>query len=364
MRRYLALALALLILLPVAAESTGTLTIPVVFGNLAGPSTQSLSLFDTTFNAVRDYINNREITQDLSANRPAAGVKGRWYFATNLNGGTLYNDTGSAWTQVAGSVQGALAEQFTGLTLSNGVTNPSSTIGIAAGGASSDDATITARVMMILPSAFTKTTATWVAGTAAGCLDTGTVAASTWYSVFLIQRTDTGNVDVLCSASATAPVMPTNYTKKRRLGSILTDASVAINFFTQRAVFWFTWATPSALNVNQTNPGSPAAAVTATATTPNGVVTQALLNVSLENGSTANLPIYFSALSDADLAPSNTATPLTTAAQTGLATPAHMGGQTWVWTNTAQAYRFRTVASGASDVLRIVTVGWYDPLRN
>jgi hypothetical protein len=41
-----------------------------------------------------------------------------------------------------------------------------------------------------------------------------------------------------------------------------------------------------------------------------------------------------------------------------------MGGQIWVWTNTAQAYRFRTVASGASDVLRIVTTGWYDPLRN
>src|SRR5438309_11596315 len=101
MTRYFALALALLILLPVAAKSTGTLTIPVVFGSLAGPSTQNLSLFDTTFNAVRDYINNREFTQDVAANRPAAGTKGRWYFSTDLNGGTLYNDTGSAWKQVA-----------------------------------------------------------------------------------------------------------------------------------------------------------------------------------------------------------------------------------------------------------------------
>ena len=80
--------------------------------------------------------------------------------------------------------------------------------------------------------AFAKTTGTWTLGTGNGCLDTGTVAASTWYSVFVIERIDTAVVDVLCSTSATAPTMPTNYTRKRRIGSILTDANTAINYFT------------------------------------------------------------------------------------------------------------------------------------
>ncbi|WP_210334307.1 hypothetical protein, partial [Rhizobium sp. RHZ02] len=53
-----------------------------------------------------------------------------------------------------------------------------------------------------------------------GGLDTGSVGDNT-YHVFLIQRSDTGVVDVLFSLSATSPTMPTNYDRKRRIGSIL-----------------------------------------------------------------------------------------------------------------------------------------------
>jgi hypothetical protein len=360
MKRWIVPILLAFLAVPLIAMATGTLSMPITFGSLTG-GTQNLSLFDQNFAAVTTYTNLREITQDLLANRPAAGVKGRYYFATDANGGTLYNDTGSSWTQIAAPVTNSLAEQYTGLALSNGVTNPSSTIGIAVGAATSDDASITNRVLMIRSSAFTKTTAAWAVGTGTGCLDAGSVAASTWYSVFLIQRVDTGVVDVLCSTSATAPTMPTNYSKKRRLGSILTDASSAINFFTQRGTFYFTWATPSALNIFSTNPGT--AAMTASATVPNGVAVLASLNVSMENGGSANVPVLFSSLADADVAPSATATPLITIGQTGLATPAHMGGQVTVWTNTAQSYRFRLGTSAAGDILRAVTTGWYDPLR-
>jgi hypothetical protein len=72
-----------------------------------------------------------------------------------------------------------------------------------------------------------------VAGSGNGALDTGsTIPAAAWLHVFLIMRTDTGVVDVLVSQSATAPTLPTNYTKKRRIGSIKT-ASSAILAFTQ-----------------------------------------------------------------------------------------------------------------------------------
>jgi hypothetical protein len=60
--------------------------------------------------------------------------------------------------------------------------------------------------------------ATWVVGDNQGGLDTGSIANTT-YHIWLIKRTDTDVVDVLFSTSATSPTMPTNYTKKRRIGS-------------------------------------------------------------------------------------------------------------------------------------------------
>jgi hypothetical protein len=180
------------------------------------------------------------------------------------------------------------------------------------------------------------------------------VAASTWYHVFLIQRTDTNNVDLLCSTSATAPTMPTNYTKKRRIGSVLTDANGAINFFSQVSRS-FRWATPSALNVSEV---ALTAAKTASATTPNGVVVNARLQTCLSLGSGSANILYVSALTQADIAPSTTATPLATL---GTGTNDQGCGLVDVYTDTSRQYRIRGSAiAGGSDAVRIVTVGWED----
>jgi hypothetical protein len=55
-------------------------------------------------------------------------------------------------------------------------------------------------------------------------LDTGTSAASTWYSVWVIWNGTT--TASLLSLSATAPTMPGGYTHKARIGWIRSDASV------------------------------------------------------------------------------------------------------------------------------------------
>src|SRR5437762_4130895 len=301
MRRYAALIVALILVLPLVAESTGTLTIPVTFGSLPAGQ-QNLSLFDVVNQAIANYVNQREISFDTTANRPTAGTHGRTYFATDTN--TIYDDTGTTWTTIA-SVVGQ-ADALTGLTLSNPSAASGTTDNIEAGAASSDDATINNRVLMQLGT-FAKTTASWTLGTGNGCLDTGTVAASTWYSVFVIERIDTAVVDVLCSTSATAPTMPTNYTRKRRIGSILTDANTAINYFTQFGDEVI-WATPSALNVNEV--AEDTLAHTATATTPNGVITQAILHAAVYNTANPRVTLYISALASADVAPSATASPL------------------------------------------------------
>lgn len=61
------------------------------------------------------------------------------------------------------------------------------------------------------------------AASGANGLDTGTVAASTWYSIWVIYNGTT--VAGLLSTSATAPTMPSGYTYKTRIGWTYTDAT-------------------------------------------------------------------------------------------------------------------------------------------
>src|SRR6185437_4291681 len=71
------------------------------------------------------------------------------------------------------------------------------------GGVAADSTGVDA---LSLPSVYTKdANLSWAVGSGNGCLDTGNIAASTWYHVHLIKRTDTNVVDVLVSLSPTAP---------------------------------------------------------------------------------------------------------------------------------------------------------------
>src|SRR5581483_6632569 len=90
----------------------------------------------------------------------------------------------------------ALQNYLTGLTLSTA--GSSATFSVAAGEAM--DSTNVA--LMILAASISKTTSSWAVGSGNGGLDTGAIATSTWYHVWLIQRPDTGVVDVLISTSA------------------------------------------------------------------------------------------------------------------------------------------------------------------
>jgi len=70
--------------------------------------------------------------------------------------------------------------------------------------------------------------ASWVAGSNAGALDTGTVAADTDYYIYLIKSSGSGVVDILLSASSSAPTMPSGYDKKQLIARLVTDASANI----------------------------------------------------------------------------------------------------------------------------------------
>lgn len=114
-----------------------------------------------------------------------------------------------------------------GLTLANNAGDATNDIDIAVG----ECVTLNSPYWrMALASSLTKRLdAAWAVGTGNGGLDTGSIANTT-YHVWLIARSDTGVVDALFSTSATAPTMPANYDRKRRIGSIIRDTGVILPF--------------------------------------------------------------------------------------------------------------------------------------
>ncbi len=167
---------------------------------------------------------------------------------------------------------GFIQNYISGLTLTS--TAGATSVGIAAGEATDSTNANT----MLLNSAYTKTTASWVVGSGNGGLDTGAIAATTWYHVWLIKRVDTGVVDVLLSLSATAPTMPTNYTLKRRIGSVKTDGASQMIGYTQTGdqIIWNTMVA-DASNAAVTS----VSRTVTTLTVPTGIVVNALFRAAV-----------------------------------------------------------------------------------
>lgn len=334
---------------------SGSLAIATTFA--AVTTDQPASLLDADLAGIAAYINARENTTGLFSARPAAGVAGRFYTATD-QGNALYFDNGSVWVQLSGGTTLTVApDGLTGLTLANDGVSPLTVLDLGAGGATSDDATLTNRVFMTLASAYTKNmNAPWAVGSGNGGNNTfATLTATTWYHVFLIERPDTGVVDVLCDRTVNL-TLPAAYTKKRRLGSFLTDGAAHIVAFTQNGdEFW--WTVP-VLDVNSgDNPG--ATAITQTlASVPTGLAVLAIVNIGYTFPNNMARALYASPLFTTDAAASLTAAPLGQVAG-GSFNPS-AGSQARVWTNTAGQIRVRISASGAGDQYYIATLGWLD----
>ena len=185
------------------------------------------------------------LPQDTTANRPATPVNGMMRLNTSTNGlgATLgveayYNNV---WNNfIPQSAITVLTQEISGLKIANDLVTPNTIIDVEPGSATSDDGT----TQMLLLNQTTKTTGSWTVGSGTGCLNTGSVENSSWYFIFMIERTDTNVVDFLCSLSITAPTMPANYTEKRLVGFVETDASAHILPF-QMNNNSYVWKTPT-----------------------------------------------------------------------------------------------------------------------
>lgn len=232
-----------------------------------------------------------------------------------------------------------------GATLSNNGTDPTNDIDIAAGMSVADD-----------QSAFMNGAAmtcrldggTWVAGTNQPKLDTGTIA-NDWYNAFKIQRSDTGNVDYLFSASFASPTMPANYDRKQWIGAFLRETNAIVLFI--HIGKHFLWVTPR-LDVNVSDQGT--SATSRTLSVPDGPAVIAEMHANAGHN-TLIVNLYVRHPDQADQAPSLTANPLSTI-RCVVAAQAATGGILWKRTNTSG--QVTTRSDQTATFARLTTISW------
>jgi hypothetical protein len=80
--------------------------------------------------------------------------------------------------------------------------------------------------------------ASWAVGTNQGCLDgteavAGTPDADAWLYLWLVGRSDTGVTDLIGSFSASAPILPANYDRKKLMWIVRTDGAANLKRYSQ-----------------------------------------------------------------------------------------------------------------------------------
>jgi hypothetical protein len=171
----------------------------------------------------------------------------------------------------------------------------------------------------------------------------------------VIRRPDTGVVDLIFSLSSSAPTLPANYTQYRYIGAGYLDGANNWTAFTQMGREFY-WSTPI-LEGGATFTGSAAAALI-TCSLPLGRKMKGIFNIRAGSNNDAG-GIYISDPSNADLAPSVSASPLVSVGATNaVATPGSAGSQATCWTNTSGQIRHRELTTNTG--YGIATLGWID----
>ena len=196
-----------------------------------------------------------------------------------------------------------------------------------------------------------KTNGAWAVGDAAGGLDTGSIASSTWYHVWAIYRSDTGVTDYLLSLSASSPTMPTNYGEKRRIGSVKTNGSDQFVSFIQRGdKFIWNVAVESTTTTSTTS-------TLRTLDVPDGIIVDAMINVysQFDGAGSHNIAHWDPAAGTTPPSVYN-GRKYTTG---GLVSTVGYSGEYVITTNASQQI-YNDSTHGTVTAYSLVTVGWID----
>lgn len=151
-------------------------------------------------------------------------VRGSWTDLTYAAGSLL---TSTKMTQNQANIEEASRHDKQALTV---VWASTSTIDV--------DATLLCMDELSEPLTSVNLTIDITAGGANG-LDGGAEGANTWYSIWVIFKPTTNTIAGLLSESATAPTMPADYTKKRRVGWVRNDNGSDFLKFYQIGNWWW-----------------------------------------------------------------------------------------------------------------------------
>ncbi|MGR9274728.1 hypothetical protein ACU8KI_08960 [Rhizobium leguminosarum] len=128
--------------------------------------------------------------------------------------------------------RGLPAQYLTGFRVSLDPSNPAKRVAVAPGEcrAQTDNADIRLAAGMMK-----RLDQNWAQGDGGGGLDTGALAASSWYHLHLMTKTSTGEVDILASRSFTNPLFPAGWeaSPRRRVGSVYADQDANLAPFVQ-----------------------------------------------------------------------------------------------------------------------------------
>lgn len=233
-----------------------------------------------------------------------------------------------------------------GMVLSNNAADINNDIDISSGVRMADDGSNWLR----LGSTLTKRLdASWAVGTGNGMLDTGTKANSESYALFVIGGSAVAT-DVLASTSFSAPTMPTGYTWKRYLGTIVTSSTGNIFSFSQIGNYFRRLTITGGSYTGTIGTTSSLAALSV----PRGISCQIDLQWRTLNAS-ANGFIYLRNPDDTDISVAGPAN----ANIGGVGTNVSFIGTISVFSDTSRQLAAR--AQNASTTLDLSIRGWTDP---
>ncbi|MBX5172768.1 hypothetical protein HJB84_23355 [Rhizobium sp. NZLR1b] len=244
----------------------------------------------------------------------------------------------------------AVGDFIVGLTLSNNVGSPNTHIDFAAGSARTGSSFVSSATSLTK-----RVTGTFAAGTGAGGLDAGAIAANATYFAYALRKDADLSFDIVLSTSATIGGVTTTlligYSIVKCIGVVLTDASSLIRQFVMYPRDEYTFVTPvkDAVNV--------AISTTSTLlalTMPNGVKVKAKLRFEFTSSATTNAALLSDPAQGALVAGagSDGANVGTIQVASGFAV-----GSQEIWTNTSR--QIRMTLGGSTGSIWIWTDGFH-----
>ncbi|MBY5533048.1 hypothetical protein HFO58_07675 [Rhizobium leguminosarum] len=238
-----------------------------------------------------------------------------------------------------------------GLTLSNNTGSPNTHIDFAAGSARSGSSFVSSAA------SFTKrVTGTFAAGTGAGGLDAGAVAANATYFAYALRKDSDLSFDVVLSTSATiggvTTTLLTGYTIVKCIGVVLTDGSSLIRQFVMYPHDFYQWVTPIR---EATNVAISTASALLAVTVPNGAKVEAKIRLMFSSSATTNSALVHDPAKGVLVAGGNDSGGNVGTMQ--VASGFAVGGGN-VWTNTSRQVRY---VAGAGGSIWVWNDGFYFP---